>query len=247
MVPVGLSKFRDGLYPLEPFDKESAIAALEIIEGWQEKLYASHGTHFIHASDEFYILAEREMPETERYDGFPQLENGVGMLRLLDDEVDEALSYIEEEFEGEPEPSDISIATGLLAAPYVTAQAEKIMARYPEIKIQVFPIRNEFFGEMITVAGLITGQDIKKQLTGKNLGDRLLLPVCMFRNGEEVFLDDVTRQDVQNALQVPVDIVKSSGQDLVAAVLGLDEDWFGDDEETDWILEDYQGYELKEI
>lgn len=247
VVPVGLSKFRNGLYPLEPFDKESAIAALEIIERWQEKLYASHGIHFIHASDEFYILAEREMPETERYDGFPQLENGVGMLRLLDDEVDEALSYIEEEFEGEPEPSDISIATGLLAAPYVTAQAEKIMARYPEIKIQVFPIRNEFFGEMITVAGLITGQDIKKQLTGKNLGDRLLLPVCMFRNGEEVFLDDVTRQDVQNALQVPVDIVKSSGQDLIAAVLGLDEDWFGDDEETDWILEDYQGYELKEI
>ncbi len=247
VVPVGLSKFRDGLYPLEPFDKESAIAALEIIEKWQERLYASHGTHFIHASDEFYILAERKLPETERYDGFPQLENGVGMLRLLDDEVDQALAYIAEEFEGEAEPEKISIATGLLAAPYVTAQAEKIMAQYPEIKIQVFPIRNEFFGEMITVAGLITGQDIKKQLSGKALGDRLLLPICMFRSGEEVFLDDVTRQDVQNALQVPVDIVKSSGQDLVAAVLGLDESWFEDEEEDGWILEDYQGYELKEI
>lgn len=247
VVPVGLSKFRDGLYPLKPFDRESAIAALEIIERWQKKLFDDYGTHFIHASDEFYILAGWELPQTERYDGFPQLENGVGMLRLLDDEVEKALAYLEEEFEGEAEPSEISIATGLLAAPYVTAQAEKIMARYPEVTIQVFPIRNEFFGEMITVAGLITGQDIQKQLAGKNLGDRLLLPACMFRSGEEVFLDDVTRQDVQTALQVPVDIVKSSGQALVAAVLGLDESWFEDEEDADWILEDYQGYELKEI
>lgn len=237
VVPVGLSKFRDGLYPLEPFDKEAAESALEIIEGWQEKLYAEHGIHFIHASDEFYILAERDFPEEERYDGYPQLENGVGMLRLLDTEVDEALDVIDEEFEGEADPERITIATGLLAAPYLEKQAAKIMARHPKIQIQVIPIRNEFFGELITVAGLITGQDLIKQLSGRDLGDRLLLPVCMFRSGEETFLDDRTREDVQTALQVPVDIVKSSGQDLVDAVLGLIEE-----EDTD-----YEGYELKEI
>ena len=237
VVPVGLSKFRDGLYPLEPFDKEAAESALEIIEGWQEKLYAEHGIHFIHASDEFYILAERDFPEEERSDGYPQLENGVGMLRLLDTEVDEALDVIDEEFEGEADPERITIATGLLAAPYLEKQAAKIMARHPKIQIQVIPIRNEFFGELITVAGLITGQDLIKQLSGRDLGDRLLLPVCMFRSGEETFLDDRTREDVQTALQVPVDIVKSSGQDLVDAVLGLIEE-----EDTD-----YEGYELKEI
>ena len=237
VVPVGLSKFRDGLYPLEPFDKAAAESALEIIEGWQEKLYAEHGVHFIHASDEFYILAERDLPEEERYDGYPQLENGVGMLRLLDTEVDEALDVIDEEFEGEADPERLTIATGLLAAPYLEKQAAKIMERHPKIRIQVIPIRNEFFGELITVAGLITGQDLIKQLSGRDLGDRLLLPVCMFRSGEETFLDDRTREDVQTALQVPVDIVKSSGQDLVDAVLGLIEE-----EDTD-----YEGYELKEI
>ena len=237
VVPVGLSKFRQGLYPLEAFDRESAQAALEIIEGWQKRIYQEHGIHFIHASDEFYILAERELPENQRYDGFPQLENGVGMLRLLDTEVQEALHMVEEEFEGEAEPERISIATGLLAAPYLEKQAERIMKQYPQVEIRIFPIRNEFFGEQITVAGLITGQDLVKQLSGQDLGDRLLLPVCMFRSGEETFLDDMTREQVQNALQVPIHIVKSSGQDLVGAVLGLELE-----EDTE-----YEGYELKEI
>lgn len=216
---------------------ESAQAALEIIEGWQKRIYQEHGIHFIHASDEFYILAERELPENQRYDGFPQLENGVGMLRLLDTEVQEALHMVEEEFEGEAEPERISIATGLLAAPYLEKQAERIMKQYPQVEIRIFPIRNEFFGEQITVAGLITGQDLVKQLSGQDLGDRLLLPVCMFRSGEETFLDDMTREQVQNALQVPIHIVKSSGQDLVGAVLGLELE-----EDTE-----YEGYELKEI
>ena len=237
VVPVGLSKFRQGLYPLQAVDRESAQAALEIIEGWQKRIYQEHGIHFIHASDEFYILAERELPESGRYDGFPQLENGVGMLRLLDTEVQEALHMVEEEFEGEAEPERISIATGLLAAPYLEKQADRIMKQYPQVEIKIFPIRNEFFGEQITVAGLITGQDLVKQLSGQDLGDRLLLPVCMFRSGEETFLDDMTREQVQNALQVPIHIVKSSGQDLVGAVLGLELE-----EDTE-----YEGYELKEI
>lgn len=251
VVPVGLSKYREGLHPLKPFDRESAEAALEIIERWQEKIYREHGTHFIHASDEFYILAGRPMPEAERYDGYPQLENGVGMLRLLDTEVTEELRRLEAmkiplEGEGapadgcrirEPEPETVSIATGYLAAPYIRRQIDKITARYPQKKVNLYPVRNDFFGEMITVAGLLTGQDIIRQLKSQDLGGRLLLPACMFRSGEEVFLDDITRTEVQNALQVPVNIVKSSGQDFVRSVL------YPTKEET----ARYQGYELKEI
>ncbi|MDO4269084.1 MAG: DUF512 domain-containing protein [Eubacteriales bacterium] len=246
VVPVGLSRYREGLYPLKAFDRESAASALAVIERWQEKLYREHGVHFIHASDEFYILAGRPMPEADRYDGFPQLENGVGMLRLLDMEVDEALLQVEEDFEGEPEPERLCIATGRLAAPYVEAQMKKIMSRYPQLSIQVRPIRNDFFGESITVAGLITGQDLKAQLSGCELGTRLLLPACMFRSGEEVFLDDMTREELQNALQVPVHIVKSSGQDLVYAVLGIEAEDDDMEDMSDGFAE-YEGYELKEI
>lgn len=235
VVPVGLSKFREGLYPLEPFGRQDAATAIDIIEGWQKKLFAEHGTHFVHASDEFYILAGRQLPEEERYDGYPQLENGVGMLRLLDAEVTEALEACEEGPDMEPE--ELSLATGELAYPYLKKQLDKIARRFPQKKVHLYAIRNEFFGEMITVAGLITGQDIKKQLAGRELGQRLLLPVCMFRSGEQVFLDDVTRDEVQKALQVPVNIVKSSGQDLVNAILHQDT-------EEDIV---YEGYELKEI
>lgn len=239
VVPVGLSKYRDGLEQLEPFGKEDAARTIDMIENWQKKLYKEHGLHFIHASDEFYILAERELPEEERYDGYPQLENGVGMLRLLDTEVTEALDMLSGDMKeaSEAGSEELSLATGLLAYPYLKQQIEKITARYPQKKIHLHTIRNEFFGELITVAGLITGQDIMKQLSGKKLGGRLLLPACMFRSGEEVFLDDVTRTEVQNALQVPVNIVKSSGQDLVNAIL------YGNTEED--VV--YEGYELKEI
>lgn len=239
VVPVGLSRFRTGLYPLESFEKADAEAAIDIIERWQRKLYARYGNHFIHASDEFYLLAERELPEEERYDGYIQLENGVGMLRLLDTEVNEALAQEVSPTvtAGEPETEALSIATGFSAYPYIVRQAEKVMRQYPQKKITIYAIRNDFFGEQITVAGLLTGKDIMKQLKGKPLGRRLLLPVAMFRSGEEVFLDDITREEVQNALQVPVNIVKSSGQDFVAALL------YPYREQDSC----YEGYELKEI
>ena len=215
VVPVGLSRFREGLYPLEPITREDARETIDIVERWQEMLYKSHGTHFIHASDEFYILAGRPLPETERYDGFVQLENGVGMIRLMTDEVEEALARLE----GDQEEEELSVATGLLAYDYLNGFLEKIREKFPRRRVYLYPVANRFFGEQITVAGLITGRDLIEQLRGKPLGSRLLLPSCMFRSGEEVFLDDVTRQEVKTALQVPVNIVKSSGQDFVNAVL----------------------------
>ena len=233
VVPVGLSKYRDNLYPLKSITGDDARGVLEIVERWQQKLFKEHGSHFIHASDEFYVLAGLQMPQEERYDGYIQLENGVGMLRLLETEVKKALAAEEKEEIIE----ELSIATGRLAAPFIKDHVKLVEEKFPGRTIHVYSIVNEFFGEEITVAGLITGQDLIAQLKGKALGKRLLLPECMFRSGEEVFLDDFTRGDVQNALQVQVDIVKSSGQDFVQAVLGVAKEKKAS----------YEGYELKEI
>ena len=216
VVPVGLSKYRDGLYPLLPFTKEDAKEVLHIIHKWQKKAYEEFGIHFIHGGDEWYILAEEELPEEERYDGYLQLENGVGMLRLLMNEFEEGY----ERLNGDERDREVSIATGFLAYPYIQRMADRIMEKYPKSKLHVYGIRNDFFGELITVSGLITGQDLIGQLKGKALGEKLLLPCNMLRIEEQDFLDDVTLQDVKDALQVPVDIVKSSGQDFIDAVLG---------------------------
>ena len=226
VVPVGLSRYREGLYPLEPFNREDASEVLNLIHGFQKEIYEKYGTHFVHASDEWYILAQRELPDEENYDGYLQLENGVGMIRLLLDEFQEAVSILQEQIKKgefrlkEKQNLEISMATGKLAYPYILKMAEEIMALIPEITIHVYEIINHFFGEMITVSGLLTGHDIIDQLTGKPLGTRLLLPQNMLRSGEEVFLDDVTLQDMEKALQVKTDIVKSSGYDFVNAILG---------------------------
>lgn len=222
VVPVGLSKYRDGLYPLEPFTKEDACKVIDMIEGWQKKIYAKHGIHFVHASDEWYILAEREMPEEERYDGYLQLENGVGMTRLLMEEFKDGMQKLSEEMTlpDESVAEEISLATGLLAYPYIQRLANTMEESFPNLKIHVYHIMNEFFGEHITVSGLLTGQDIEKQLNGKVLGNRLLLPQNVLRSGEEVFLDDFTKSDLEKSLQVPINIVKSSGYDFIDAVLG---------------------------
>ena len=215
VVPVGLSKYRDGLYPLEPFTKEDAAQVIDTIEAWQKKLYPEYGLHFIHASDEWYLLAGRELPEEERYDGYLQLENGVGMLRLLDEEVREALK----ERKGDERKRTISFATGRLAYPCIMGYAKEIQKKYPNMVIKGYEIRNDFFGESITVSGLLTGQDILAQLKGQELGEYLLLPCNLLRSGEEIFLDDKTVEEIEQELGVPVKIVEESGADFVTAVL----------------------------
>lgn len=215
VVPVGLTKFRDGLYPLESFTKEDAEKVLEQIHRWQKIMYEKHGIHFIHASDEWYILAEKELPEEERYDGYLQLENGVGMLRLLDTEVHQAM----EEREGDDRQTSIVVATGRLAAPYIERCLETIRMKYPQITAKVIAVKNCFFGEKITVSGLITGQDLLEQLVGQDLGDRLLIPCNMLRSGEDIFLDDITVSELSEKLGREIVVVDPSGADLVSAVL----------------------------
>ncbi len=218
VVPVGLTDHREGLYPLEPFTKEDAENVLDLIHDWQERLFRQHGTHFIHAGDEWYLLAEREIPEAETYDGYLQLENGVGMVRLFWDEVQEEL----ERLPGDDRERSVTIATGKLAAPVLQEAVGQIQAKYPGVQVQVIPVENRFFGKRITVAGLLTGQDLREQLAGRELFEELLLTEHMFKSGEQVFLDDMTREELSGALQVPVTIVKSDGKAFLQAVLALE-------------------------
>ncbi len=219
VVPVGLTKFREGLAQLEPFTAEDAREVIQLIEGYQKRCFEKHGTHFVHASDEWYILAGRELPEEERYDGYLQLENGVGMLRLFRNEFMEALE--DELFRSVHLflPKEISIATGKLAYPTLCEMADILMNRYENLHIHVYAIENQFFGPSITVSGLLTGQDLVEQLKDKPLGNALLLPENILRSGEDVFLDDMRVSELEKALQVPVNIVKSSGYDLIENVL----------------------------
>ncbi len=232
VVPVGLTKYRDGLYPLEPFEKEDARKVIETIEKWQDKCMAAYGVHFVQASDEWYLIAELPLPEEERYDGYIQLENGVGMLRLLINEFHDALEIAKEaEYKAEIMTDlqreigghqKVTIATGKLAAPFIKQMAAAFMMEFPGYEVEVVDIRNDFFGERITVSGLITAQDMTAQLKDRDLGNAVAIPCNMLRMGERVFLDDWTVEDVENALQVPLLIVKSSGQALLEAMLGYE-------------------------
>lgn len=233
VVPVGLTRYREGLYPLQPVSKECAAQTIDIIEKWQQKIYKEFGFHFVHASDEFYILAERELPEEERYDGYLQLDNGVGSVRLLCDEFTQALA----EEEGSTETREISLATGRLAAPYLERLIRQMNEKFPHVRVHLYPIRNVFFGEEITVVGLITGQDLTAQLKEQTLGEELLISVHMLRSGENVFLDDITTDDVCEQLRVPLRVVKPGGQELLDALLGRTPD------EADT---EYPGYEMSE-
>lgn len=217
VVPSGLTKYRDGLYPLKLFTKEDAEQVIDLIENYSKKFYEEYGLHFIHASDEWYILAERDFPEEERYDGYIQLENGVGMMRLLQDEFTEAL----ENTQADDKEREISIVTGKLATKQMQTFASMVEDKFTNTKVNIYTIVNEFFGETITVSGLLTGADILKQLSEHKdkLGDRVLLPANTLRSGEDVFLDDLRLSDLSNELNVRIQVPKNTGESLLYNIL----------------------------
>ncbi|MDE7300265.1 MAG: DUF512 domain-containing protein [Lachnospiraceae bacterium] len=215
VVPVGRTKYREGLYPLEKFEREDALRVVEQLAAWQEHFLAKYGTRFVHASDEWFLTAGLPIPEAACYEGYQQLENGVGMVRLLMDEVDDALA----DLVGDDREREISIATGTLIAPVITELTGRIRQKFPRVSVRVFPIVNYFFGEDITVSGLVTGTDLIGQLKGKPLGMRLLLPSSMIRQEERDFLDDYTIEHVQTTLQTEIRIVKSDGMSFVNAII----------------------------
>ncbi len=226
VVPVGLTKYREGLFKLEPFDKADAKAVIDLVEAWQKKMYSKYGYHFIHASDEFYLLAEREIPEAERYDGYLQYENGVGMLRSLLDDFEAAFGDFLEVVKKKPELLNrnrtVSIATGYLSFPVISKMAERLKEAVAGLSIFVYPIRNDFFGESITVTGLLTGQDIERQLKGRKLGECLLLSETLAREGDYLLLDGMGVSELEKSLQVNIDIVKSNGIDFIEKVVGIE-------------------------
>lgn len=254
VVPAGLTKYREGLYPLALFTKEDAEKVIDQIEGYQQRFYEEYGLHFIHASDEWYILAEREFPEEERYDGYIQLENGVGMMRLLysevQDEMERILQMEEYPVWREMIKRTLTIATGKLAYPTIRKFAEMMMEVFPGLHIHVFAIRNDFFGETVTVSGLITGQDLECQLkerqeNGTDLGDTLLITCNMLRSGEEVFLDDMTVQQLEEALHLQLVAVENEGKELIRAVLSPEYKMNRTNDEDRFVY--VQGYEKEDM
>ncbi|WP_291236673.1 DUF512 domain-containing protein [Frisingicoccus sp.] len=219
VVPVGISRHREGLYPLEPFDREDAKAVLKTIHTLQDQFMEEYGTHFVHASDEWYILAGEPLPEEDNYDGYVQLENGVGMLRLQEREFHEALEEARFSESSKLFEKHCTIATGKLAGPFLKELVKDLNAVYPNIHVDVVEVTNDFFGPQITVSGLLTGQDIVAQLKNRTLGSELLLPVNVLRSGEDVLLDDMHINEIEKTLQVPVRIVQSNGNDLFDALV----------------------------
>lgn len=215
VVPVGLTKHRKNLPELELFDKKSALETLDIIHKWQKKLLKEKGNRFVHASDEWFCLSGLPFPDEEYYDGYGQLENGVGMMRLFISEFEEALEKVEDS----NKQIEVSVVTAKLAYPTILYFKERLEKKYKGVKLHVYCITNHYFGETITVTGLLTATDILEQLKEQPLGDKLLLPGNLLKADEDIFLDDVTLEEFQKTLQVPVDIVKSNGMDFFNAIM----------------------------
>ncbi len=216
IVPVGLTDHRDGLYPLKPFDKDSAGTVIDIVEDFSAKCLIKYERRIAFAADELYIKAEREFPPSEFYEDYPCLENGVGLIALQREEFSFAL----EDAVGDNTLTRVkSIACGESAAPYLAELCDSLKSKFPGVCVNVNPIVNHFFGTMINVSGLVVGRDLISQLEGKELGTELLIPICMLRSGEDVFLDDVRVCDVEKALNVKVTAVENTGEALLSALI----------------------------
>ena len=215
-VPVGLTKHRTGRFPLKPYTPAEAGAVIDLLEGFAAGFYEKHGTRLAYASDEFYLLAGRPLPEEDYYEDFSQLENGVGVIAPLLADFRRAW----EELPGDEKPRRCSVATGVSAAPFLQQLAQKAREKYPNLDCRVYPIVNHFWGETITVAGVGTAGDIMEQLKDQELGEVLFLPDCMLRHQQDFFLDDKTVLDVQQALGVPVQVLPAGGEEFAYAITG---------------------------
>lgn len=216
-VPVGLTKYRDGLADLVPFNPITAAETIDIIDRYGEECIKKYGSRRIYASDEFYLLAKRQMPDADYYGEFLQLENGVGLWALLLKEATDAIA--EEEYKLE-QKRKISVVTGVAAYHLITEIVDKCKQKWDNLECKVYKIKNNFFGEKITVAGLVTATDIKEQLKGENLGEELLIPAVMLRKEGDMFLDSITLNELSQDLGVKITPVDNDGYLLIDALLG---------------------------
>lgn len=222
IVPAGLTKHRDGLYPLADFSAEEAAAVIDTVETFAEAHREKTGSRLFFLADEFYLKAGRALPAEECYEGYPQIENGVGMLRALEEEFSFAIEDVDAIRSLCESERKLSIVTGFAAYPYLLSMAERLMQIFHNLKINVYKIVNNFFGESITVAGLLTGKDICEQLKNKDLGEEILISKSTLRQGEDVFLCGMTVSEMEKNLGVHVRAVDSDGDALLCAILGCE-------------------------
>lgn len=218
VVPAGLTKYREGLFPLEPYSPEECARIIGQVSAFAERCMKKHKSRIFFCADELYVKAGLPIPPAEDYEGYPQLENGVGMLRLMQDEFDAALRGLD----GKRLvlPRDVSIATGEAAYGFICGLVDALRARFPGLICKVYKIKNDFFGENITVAGLITGIDLFRQLCGKHLGDALFLPKTMLRSDGDMFLDSMTHEELSKLLGVKIEFVDIDGYEFAYKILG---------------------------
>ncbi|MBQ8868748.1 MAG: DUF512 domain-containing protein [Oscillospiraceae bacterium] len=217
LVPVGLTKHRENLYPLTPYTEAGARAVIETADKYGERFLEEFGCRTVYCADEFYLKANLPLPDYSYYEDFPQLENGVGLIRSMERDVDLCI----EDADRSDKALSVSVATGVDAAPFVKAQAERLKTVFPNLKVKIFAVENDYFGHTITVAGLLTATDIIAQLKGKELGSCLILPDVMLRHQTDRFLDDLTVSDIENALDIPVKISKADGEGLFETIESL--------------------------
>ena len=220
IVPAGLTKFRDKLYPLTDFTAEEAKAVIEMINSVGEEHKEKHGTRLFYAADEFYLKAGIEIPDSDYYEDYPQIENGVGMIRSCSDEFGLAISNASDVDELTSKKRHISLVTGVASYPMIKEQVSKLCAICPNLNVEIYEIVNNFFGRSITVSGLLTGRDICEQLCERPLYDELLIPQNCLRHGEETFLCDMTVSEMSEKLGVPVKATGADGYELAEAILG---------------------------
>lgn len=219
VVPLGLTKYRQGLYPLTGYDSETARAVVRQLERWGDRCEQKYGQRICYAADEFYLKAQLPIPPAPFYGDFDQLENGVGLMASLKQEFLDAL----EDFVPPASARKVTLATGVAAHPFLDTLLDELRQRCHNLTCNVVPIVNDFFGDTITVAGLVTGGDLLKQLRGRELGDALLLPDVMLRREGDIFLDDVSLEELSEALQIQIITVPNDGYALLDAVVGREE------------------------
>lgn len=216
VVPVGLTRYRDGLYPIKPFTKEISASAIKFVEEIQRDFLNRLGTRLVYLSDEFYLNAGEEIPESEEYEGFPQLENGVGLIASMREEFNSAVKLV-----GDRKTSrHVSVATGEISYDFIRNLSDRLQEKRKGLIIDVYAVNNDFFGGGVSVSGLVTGGDIIKQLKDKINTDILIIPQSMLRDNDNIFLDDVTVDDVEKALNVKVIPVYNDGYEFVEKILG---------------------------
>ena len=220
-MPVGLTRYREGLCELKPFDARMSLDVVRQLEDYQKQFKKEFGINLVYAADEFYINAKLAVPKAAEYDGFPQLENGVGLIASMQEEFDSAIELVKPK----KYPRNIAVATGEIAYSFIKGLTDRLTAKCDGLKITVYPVKNEFFGGGVNVSGLVTGSDILRTLKNEPMYDALYIPDSMLRDGEDIFLDNVTLAELSDKLKIPVIPVYNDGYEFIEKLLDTELDF----------------------